>query len=96
MLSGDLKRDAELYKQRATEAVAHAAAVRDALVPGSLMVMGEAATYCALNAMRWEEAVGDLLVDPGAHGRPAQEPRILGLHAADQLRPGRSGVDGVP
>jgi len=55
VLSENLAQNVERYKQRATDAVVHAASVSNALAPGVPMVMGEAATYCALNAMRWEE-----------------------------------------
>jgi hypothetical protein len=55
VLSDTLKRDAEIYKQRALEAITHATKIRNEIIPGVPMVMGEAATYCSLNSMRWEE-----------------------------------------
>ena len=55
MLSSKLDEEVEIYKKRSSDAIVRAAQVRDSVFPGIPMVMGEAATYCALNSMRWEE-----------------------------------------
>jgi len=54
-LSCAFEKDFEFYKTRAEEGVEHAAKLRDSIFPGLPLVLGEAASYCALDAMRWEE-----------------------------------------
>jgi len=55
LLTETLVRDAGLYRRSASDAVDQAMKLRDELAPGAPLVMGEAATYCALPGMRWEE-----------------------------------------
>jgi hypothetical protein len=54
-LSAALLKDIDNYQQRAVDAVSHAEVIRKDKYPGIPMVVGEAATYCRLISMRWEE-----------------------------------------
>jgi len=55
LLQEHLEENVDRFKQRATEAVKQAFKVRDELLPGIPLVLGEGASYCADHRFRWEE-----------------------------------------
>jgi len=55
LLTDNLNRNVDQFKQSATDAVAQAVKLRDQHYPGIPLVLGEGASYCAHADMRWEE-----------------------------------------
>ena len=55
LLLENLEKNIDLYKQKATDAAEQAVEVRDELLPGVPLVLGEGASYCADCRLRWEE-----------------------------------------
>lgn len=55
LLRDNLARQVGDFKQRAADAVAQAVRLRDRLLPGVPLVLGEGASYCADARLRWEE-----------------------------------------
>jgi len=55
MLQEHLEKNIDEFKQKATEAVKHAVKLRDELLPGVPLMLGEGASYCADHRFRWEE-----------------------------------------
>ena len=55
MLQEQLEKNIDQFKQKATDAVKHAVELRDELLPGVPLMLGEGASYCADHRLRWEE-----------------------------------------
>jgi hypothetical protein len=55
MLQENLEKNIEEYKQKATNAVEQAVKLRDELIPGVPLILGEGVSYCADHRLRWEE-----------------------------------------
>ncbi|MCU0917886.1 MAG: hypothetical protein MUC88_25485, partial [Planctomycetes bacterium] len=55
LLREHLEKNLDLYKQKATDAVEQAVKLREELLPGVPLVVGEGASYCADHRLRWEE-----------------------------------------
>jgi hypothetical protein len=55
MLQDNLVKNIGQFKQKADEGLAQAVKLRDEHYPGIPLVMGEGASYCAYQEMRWEE-----------------------------------------
>ncbi len=55
MLEENLQKHIDEYKQGATRAVEQAVRLRDELLPGVPLILGEGVSYCADHRLRWEE-----------------------------------------
>jgi len=55
MLQENLEKRIDEFKQKATEAVEQAVKLRDEVLPGIPLILGEGASYCADHRLRWEE-----------------------------------------
>jgi hypothetical protein len=55
LLEDNLHRNLGQFKRDAENGVAQAVKLRDQHYPGIPLVLGEGASYCALDRMRWEE-----------------------------------------
>jgi hypothetical protein len=55
LLQESLEKRIDEFKQSATRAVKHAVKLRDEVLPGVPLIMGEGASYCADHRLRWEE-----------------------------------------
>jgi len=55
LLQETLENNIDHYKQKATDAAEQAVTLRDELLPGIPLILGEGASYCADSRLRWEE-----------------------------------------
>jgi hypothetical protein len=55
MLQESLEKRIDEFKQKATNAVEQAVKLRDEVLPGIPLILGEGASYCADHRFRWEE-----------------------------------------
>jgi len=55
MLQESLENRIDEFKQKAIDAVNQAVKLRDELLPGIPLILGEGASYCADQRLRWEE-----------------------------------------
>ena len=55
MLQESLKKRIDEFKQKATEAVEQSVKLRDEVLPGVPLILGEGASYCADHRLRWED-----------------------------------------
>jgi hypothetical protein len=55
LLQESLEKRIDEFKQSATKAVKHAVKLRDEVLPGIPLILGEGASYCADHRLRWEE-----------------------------------------
>jgi len=55
LLQEDLEKHIDEYKQKSTDAVEQAVKLRDEILPGIPLILGEGVSYCADHRLRWEE-----------------------------------------
>jgi hypothetical protein len=55
LLRENLEKHIDEYKEKATKAVEQAVKLRDELLPGIPLILGEGVSYCADHRLRWEE-----------------------------------------